>query len=58
LIINLLLDNGLSEKFLLLSNNKNVPNQPVIFKVHGGFAAMNPGADFGQHRYYAQKRGK
>jgi hypothetical protein len=25
-------------------------NKPQMFMVHGGFAAMNPGADFGQHR--------
>jgi hypothetical protein len=33
-----------------MSNNKHAADEPKIFKVHGGFAAMNPGADYGQHR--------
>ncbi len=35
-------------KKIYYSNNSNAPVKPVIWMVHGGFAAMNPGADYVQ----------
>jgi len=31
---------------------------PVIIVIHGGSAAMNPGADYSQHRDYIKPGGR